>query len=226
MVSRNKSERGSGSTKKKVSYTFVLFWTDPMIASCSPYAIMGDRPNKQPRIYFGSKIVSFTIIPKLTPFVFFCSLVLPSPSPSAPEKIENVYQRSRFVAQSFVHGDGLEANLVGIVVPDEEELLAWAKKTKFEFKDYNELVSNPKIKTMILEDMLQIGKEAQLKGFEQVKTIHLTPSLFSVENELLTPTFKLKRNVAAKKFEKEIAEMYGKVPTEKQPPAVQIQSKL
>lgn len=63
----------------------------------------------------------------------------------APEKIENVYVRSRPVAQVFVHGDSLQVRrvlclcpyetngfclqscLIGIVVPDPEVLTSFAK---------------------------------------------------------------------------------------------------
>ena len=41
--------------------------------------------------------------------------------------------------------------------------------------------------------MIKVGKELGLKSFEQVKDIHIEISPFSVENNLLTPTFKLKR---------------------------------
>ena len=58
-----------------------------------------------------------------------------------------------------------------------------------------------------------------------IQAVHLTPVPFSVENHLLTPTFKLKRNVAAKFFEKEIAAMYGKGAGAPVQPAM-IQSKL
>merc|ERR550534_3679937 len=42
----------------------------------------------------------------------------------APEKIENVYVQSKYVAQAFIYGNSLERHLVGILVPDEEVLTA------------------------------------------------------------------------------------------------------
>uniref|UniRef100_A0A0M3IRX9 long-chain-fatty-acid--CoA ligase n=1 Tax=Ascaris lumbricoides TaxID=6252 RepID=A0A0M3IRX9_ASCLU len=38
----------------------------------------------------------------------------------APEKIENIYIHSKFIAQLFVHGESLKSCLVAVVVPDEE----------------------------------------------------------------------------------------------------------
>lgn len=38
----------------------------------------------------------------------------------APEKIEGIYARSKYVAQSFVHGESLKTCLVGVIVPDPE----------------------------------------------------------------------------------------------------------
>ena len=40
----------------------------------------------------------------------------------APEKLENVYIQSPYIAQLHVHGDSLQSFLVAIVVPDFEEL--------------------------------------------------------------------------------------------------------
>lgn len=38
----------------------------------------------------------------------------------APEKLENVFNKSQLIAQNFVYGDSLQAQLVAIVVPDKE----------------------------------------------------------------------------------------------------------
>jgi len=52
------------------------------------------------------------------------------------------------------------------------------------------------------------GKEGGLFGFEIPTKVHVTTDPFSVDNDLLTPTFKLKRAEAKKFFLKEIKQMY------------------
>ena len=59
----------------------------------------------------------------------------------APEKVENVYCRSPLVAQAYLHGDSLQSACVAIIVPDEEELTAWAKKNNVE-GTFEELCGN------------------------------------------------------------------------------------
>lgn len=128
----------------------------------------------------------------------------------APEKIENVYIRSDAVAQAFVHGDSLQASLVAIIVPDPEVLPKWAKKRGHE-GSYDELCKNKEVKKAILEDIVKLGKDGGLKSFEQVKDIALHNEMFSVENGLLTPTFKAKRADLKNHFREQIDELYSKI---------------
>ncbi|XP_042275618.1 long-chain-fatty-acid--CoA ligase 1-like [Thunnus maccoyii] len=126
----------------------------------------------------------------------------------APEKIENIYTRSDAVAQVFVHGDSLQACLVAVVVPDPEFLSGWAKRTLGLNGSYKELCGRAEVKAAILEDMLRLGKEGGLKSFEQVKDICIHTEMFSVENGLLTPTLKAKRNEMRQHFRSQIDELY------------------
>ncbi|XP_027693196.1 long-chain-fatty-acid--CoA ligase 1 isoform X1 [Vombatus ursinus] len=128
----------------------------------------------------------------------------------APEKIENIYQRSEPVAQVFVHGESLQAFLIAIVVPDVEILAPWAKKKGFS-GSHADLCKNKDVKKAILEDMVRLGKEAGLKPFEQVKGIALHLELFSVENGLLTPTLKTRRSDLRKYFRSQIDELYSTI---------------
>ncbi|MEY6333235.1 hypothetical protein WJF42_23505, partial [Salmonella enterica subsp. enterica serovar Corvallis] len=127
----------------------------------------------------------------------------------APEKIENIYTRSDAVVQAFVHGDSLQACLVAVVVPDPDFLCSWAKRTLGLQGSYEELCGKAEVKAAILEDMLRLGKEGGLKSFEQVKAIHVHTEMFSIENCLLTPTMKAKRNEMRQYFRSQIDELYA-----------------
>uniref|UniRef100_A0A671MA40 Long-chain-fatty-acid--CoA ligase n=1 Tax=Sinocyclocheilus anshuiensis TaxID=1608454 RepID=A0A671MA40_9TELE len=128
----------------------------------------------------------------------------------APEKIENIYIRSEAVAQTFVHGDSLQACLVAIIVPDPDFLPGWAKKRGIE-GSYEELCKNKEVKKAILEDIVKLGKESGLKSFEQVKDIALHTEMFSIQNGLLTPTLKAKRADLRNHFRKLIDELYSNI---------------
>ncbi|XP_033096900.1 long-chain-fatty-acid--CoA ligase 1-like [Anneissia japonica] len=127
----------------------------------------------------------------------------------APEKIENIYMKSSLVEQVWVHGDSFQSFSVGIVVPDRETMPKWAADKGFPC-EYEELCRNEEVKKMILENMQSIGKESGLKSFEQVKIIHVTSVQWTVENSLLTPTFKLKRPTLKKQFAEVISRLYSK----------------
>ncbi|XP_012873060.1 PREDICTED: long-chain-fatty-acid--CoA ligase 5 [Dipodomys ordii] len=128
----------------------------------------------------------------------------------APEKIENIYIRSRLVLQVFVHGDSLRSSLVGVVVPDSEVLPSFAAKLGIK-GSFEVLCENETIQGAILQDLQKVGKEGGLKSFEQVKSIFIHPEPFSIENGLLTPTLKAKRVELCKFFRTQINSLYESI---------------
>ncbi|KAF1319452.1 Long-chain-fatty-acid-coa ligase, partial [Globisporangium splendens] len=126
----------------------------------------------------------------------------------APEKIEDVYLKSQYVAQIYVHGDSLQNYLVGVVVPDQEIIAKWAAS---QGKGVDE-IDQDELKKLILDDMEQVGKAAKLFRFERVQKLHVHATAFGPEDDLVTPTFKPKRNNLAHFFAKEIVDMYAGPP--------------
>ena len=59
-----------------------------------------------------------------------------------------------------------------------------------------------------MNDIKKLAKSSGLHGYQNVKAIYLEPELFSVENGLLTPTFKMKRLQIRDKNEKLIEDLY------------------
>ncbi|TPX31530.1 hypothetical protein SmJEL517_g05152 [Synchytrium microbalum] len=124
----------------------------------------------------------------------------------APEKIETKI-KTQFVAQVWLYGEPVKSACVAIVVPDLDNLVPWAKQNGLTH-DPEELIKLEKVRNLIHQDMLELGKDNGLLGFELPKAITLTTETFTVENGLLTPTFKSKRPQLKSKFQKELDAMY------------------
>jgi len=136
----------------------------------------------------------------------------------APEKIENVIIQSLLIGQAFVHGDSLQSALVAVVILDEEpvrSLLEASENPSLAKASLSDICKNDKLKAIIMAEIKKIGIANALLGFEIPKSIHLSEKPFTVENGLLTPTFKLKRQQARVNFEKEIERMYAEMPKPK-----------
>eukprot|EP01023_Acetabularia_acetabulum_P038385 TRINITY_DN36778_c0_g1_i1.p2 TRINITY_DN36778_c0_g1~~TRINITY_DN36778_c0_g1_i1.p2 ORF type:complete len:265 (-),score=78.57 TRINITY_DN36778_c0_g1_i1:140-934(-) len=126
----------------------------------------------------------------------------------AAEKIENIILGSPFVGQVFVYGDSLQSCLVGIAVPDEEYLARWAKSNGIE-GSFAELCGNEAVHKAIMDDIQRVCTEGKLHGFERIRALHLDSEPWTPDNDVLTPTFKLKRNVAKKRYQEAIDRMYA-----------------
>jgi long-chain acyl-CoA synthetase len=50
--------------------------------------------------------------------------------------------------------------------------------------------------------MLELAKVNKLSGLEKIKKIYFAPEPMTIENDILTPTMKIKRNVAKVVFKK------------------------
>ncbi|KAL8612617.1 hypothetical protein ACOMHN_006603 [Nucella lapillus] len=127
----------------------------------------------------------------------------------APEKVENVCIQCPLVAQTYIHGESLKSCLVGVVVPDPDIFPAYALQKLNLHGTLEELCKNVEVKKHLLSALTELGKKSGLTAFEIVKDIYVHPELFSVENGLLTPTFKSKRQELAKFFKPQIDAMYS-----------------
>lgn len=144
----------------------------------------------------------------------------------AAEKIENELAQCPLIGQIFVYGDSYQSYLVAIIVPDEDVVpTTWAKEKEEREGMTPGTLSNASLKSLcreskllkedVMNDINTISASSGLKGFETVKQIHLDSEPFSVENGMLTPTFKMKRHQLKEKYEGVIEEMYKNPPSPK-----------
>jgi len=141
----------------------------------------------------------------------------------APERLEDVYQRSRWVGQIFVDGISTESSVVAIVIPDEEYVRQHFKTTATSFED---ICKDEKLKEIILNDLQRLAKQSEFKYYETVSNIHLHSKLFSQENGLITSTLKTRRTAARQYFQNIIQSLYNINENITKPINVEEQSKL
>ncbi|KAH6621301.1 hypothetical protein B0J18DRAFT_432117 [Chaetomium sp. MPI-SDFR-AT-0129] len=133
----------------------------------------------------------------------------------SPERIENVYMgATNLIAMAFVHGDGKESSLVGVFGVDPVTFAPYASnilKRPVPAEDKEAVVqaaNDPRVKGAFLKLLDKIGQRQRFNSFEKVRNCHFEIEPFSIENELLTPTLKLKRPQATRAFRSHIDRMY------------------
>ncbi|KAJ7632188.1 hypothetical protein FB45DRAFT_1057323 [Roridomyces roridus] len=134
----------------------------------------------------------------------------------ALEKIENVYSVCPIVAQIYIHGDPLQAFLVGVVIPDPVLLAGLVSKmsggktvvSPEDMQALSEACRAPRVNKLILDMLTKEGNKEGLKGFESVKRIQVSMDAFNIEDGTLTPTLKVRRKDAYLKFKAELDGLY------------------
>jgi long-chain acyl-CoA synthetase len=143
----------------------------------------------------------------------------------APERLEDIYHRSRWINQIFVDGISTESTVVAIVIPDEE-YVRQNLKTITSTTSFDEICNDEKLKEIILNDLKRLAKEYKFKYYETVSNIHLHSKLFSQENGLITSTLKTRRTAARQYFQNIIQSLYNVSEKITKPIDVEQQSKL
>jgi len=123
----------------------------------------------------------------------------------APTAIEGVLGTSKFINQICVIGDR-RPHLTALVTLDVENVTAYAKANGIAFSTPADLQKDPQIKQLI--DAEIAAHESEFATFEQVKKVAIVDE-FTIANDLLTPTLKLKRSVIHERHAKAIDAMYA-----------------
>ncbi|MCD6544658.1 MAG: long-chain fatty acid--CoA ligase [Flavobacteriaceae bacterium] len=116
----------------------------------------------------------------------------------SPALLENEMKQSRFIEQILVIGEG-QKMAAALVQPNFTFVGEWAKRhghtTGNSFED---LINNQHVQDRIMEE-IDLGNK-KFGKWETIKKIELTPDEWTVDNDLLTPTFKPKRIEIIKKY--------------------------
>ncbi|EAQ28558.1 long-chain-fatty-acid-CoA ligase, putative [Erythrobacter sp. NAP1] len=122
----------------------------------------------------------------------------------APQKIEGMLTLQPEIAQAMVSGDK-RPYVVGLIVPDAEWALEWARANdeKFDLKALQEL---PAFKNAVRAAVDRTNKD--LSVIEKVRQFAFADEAFSIENEEMTPSMKIRRHKIRDRYEDKINGLY------------------
>jgi long-chain acyl-CoA synthetase len=122
----------------------------------------------------------------------------------SPSRIEEKLNIEPAIAQSMMYGD-FKNYLVAILVPDKDYTQEWAKDHHKEF-NLKKLTQDPDFIKMIKETTESVNKK--LSQIEQVRKFLLVDEEFTVENDMMTPTLKVRRFKVKEKYQIKLEALY------------------
>ena len=122
----------------------------------------------------------------------------------APQKIEGMLTLQPEIIQAMVVGDR-RPHLVSLIVPDPEWLTEWAIANN-EKPDFKSLCGNPAVHRALSVAVDRVNKDVSTA--EKIRRIVCTNEPFTIDNEQLTPSLKIRRHKIKEVYGEQINALY------------------
>lgn len=127
----------------------------------------------------------------------------------ALEKLEAIYRGATTVHNIMVYGDSEHSRPVAVICVNEKGLEALAKKNGIsETENATALHHNPKVRGLVLKELLGVGKTAGLTPIEMVQGVALVDEEWTPANGLVTATQKVNRHKIKETYKVEIKKAF------------------
>jgi long-chain acyl-CoA synthetase len=124
----------------------------------------------------------------------------------APQPIEAMVKRNKFVVNAVLYGDRRKYPIV-LVVPNYDNLERWTKERNLSYGSHAQLLALADVHAKMEREVM--GSFRDLAKFEMPKKVVLIENDFTIEAGELTPTLKVKRRVVEKKYKDLIDRAYA-----------------
>ena len=122
----------------------------------------------------------------------------------SPQRVEGMLTLQPEILQAMVYGDK-RPHLVGILVPDPEWMAEWAEAEGLP-KDLERLREHEKFRAVLRAAIDRVN--GQLSVIEKVRKFDFADEPFTIENEQMTPSMKIRRHILKQVYEDKIAALY------------------
>ena len=124
----------------------------------------------------------------------------------SPQRIEGMLTTQPEIGQAMVYGDR-RPHLIALIIPDAEYAATWAREHGHSNTDLEFLVERPDFKKVMVGAVDRVSNN--LSVIEKVRRFTLSHEAFTIDNEMLTPTLKIRRHIICEKFFEKLEALYG-----------------
>ncbi len=122
-----------------------------------------------------------------------------------PSPLEDTLRLSPFVANILVDGANRPYS-VAVIVPDFHTLEPWAKHAGIPSVSRDELIRHPEVMRLFTAEIQ--ARASAYKGFERPEKFILVTEDFTTDNDLLTPSHKVKRRQVIARYGAQLDKLY------------------
>ena len=108
----------------------------------------------------------------------------------------------------MIYGNSTMNNIIAIIIPDKKKC---SEALGISIEELIKNEENPKLIELFVNDFRKLAEEASFNGLEKVNYILIDFEGFSIENNCLTPTMKIKRKKVEIKFKERIDKLYEQI---------------
>ena len=122
----------------------------------------------------------------------------------APQKVEGMLTLQPEIVQAMIAGDK-KPYMTAVIVPDPEWTAEWCAKTATKC-DFRELAHDPDYKAALGHAVERMNRD--LSVIERVRKFIIADEPFTIENEQLTPSLKIRRHVLKRVYGERLDALY------------------
>ncbi len=123
----------------------------------------------------------------------------------APQRVEGMLTLQDEIAQAMVYGDK-RPYLVGLVVPDSEWALGWARDQGMP-TDLHKLAKEPEFHRAVMAAVDRVN--GRMAVTEKVRRVIIADEPFTTDNQQMTPSLKIRRHVLKQVYGERLDKLYG-----------------
>lgn len=122
----------------------------------------------------------------------------------SPQRIEGMLTLEPEIAQAMIYGDK-RPHLVGLLVPDADWLAAWAK-ARGKAPQLAALAEDPELRDSLDQAVDRVNE--RVSNLERIRRFAVVSEPFSIDNQQMTPTMKIRRHVITGAYRTELEALY------------------